>query len=209
MEKQMKPPLLIDQKLTRNVQFDFKTGVPDLDEAMNEMGRRLWEKVISMIDLNHDYFECLTYIMNMQKVQTLEEVMVNVSETLKKGQTFELIGSELLASGEEFTKKIGIILNNNKVSYELAKKSYLSTLNELVVLKNELAENKRNTKIAENQIAVLRKEKKDLLSILDSYDSENIHKVSLEKRLKAEQETNEKLREMVAVAYKKKLPLFE
>lgn len=208
-EKQLKPQLKIDQKVMRNVEFDLKTGVPDLDEVVNEMGRRLWEKVIFMIEINHVYFECLTFIMNVQKVQSIEDVRGYVSGALKKGEQSELIGSELIASGEEFIKKIGSILNKNKVNYEQAKKLHLTYLNELVALRKELAENKRSTEIAENQIALLRKEKKDLLSILDSYDNENIHKVSLEKRLKAEQETNEQLRGMVAAAYKKKLPLFD
>lgn len=121
------------------------------------------------------------------------------------GDESELIGSELIASSNQYLEKFGIVLDsklNEKLKRDHSSPNNDSTIN---ALRMELAENKRLTKIAENSIAQLQKEKKDLLNILISYDSENINKVSLEKRLEAQKKTNDELRDLISTIFKKKM----
>jgi len=117
------------------------------------------------------------------------------------GDGSKLIGSELIASSEQYLEKFDIILDD-KLN-ETLKRAYSSTDDDITMraLRLELAENKKRRKIAENSIAQLQKEKKDLLNILTSYDSENIHKVSLEKRFEAERQKNNELRELISRYY--------
>lgn len=128
--------------------------------------------------------------------------MVHVNLALQMaGAESELIGSELIASSKQYLKKFGIELDsklNEKLRRAHSPSNDDITMN---ALRMELAENKRRTKIAENSIAQLQKEKKDLLNILTSYDSENIHKVSLEKRFEAERQKNNELRELISRYY--------
>lgn len=209
IEKTFKPQGL-DQKVTQTVNFDIKTNVVELDDMVNDMGRRFWEKVVSVVNINHCYYQCLTQIMDTQKFEHLDDVMNHVALVLNSGKETELIGLELVASCKEHLEKFGIILDSKlKFTQEFKKNTLLYSKIKLDKLTDELAEKKRSMKIAENKIVVLQKEKKDLLNILESYDSENIHKVSLEKRLKAEQDNNKKLREMISSIFNKKIPYLD
>jgi len=121
------------------------------------------------------------------------------------GDESELIRSELITLSKQYLEKFGIVLDS-KLNEKL-NRVHSSTNNDSAInaLRTELAENKMRTKIAENSIAQLQKEKKDLLNILISYDSENIHKVSLEKRLEAQKQINDELRDLISTIFKKKM----
>lgn len=132
--------------------------------------------------------------------------MVHIDLTLKMdGDESELIRSELITLSKQYLEKFGIVLDS-KLNEKL-NRVHSSTNNDSAInaLRTELAENKMRTKIAENSIAQLQKEKKDLLNILISYDSENIHKVSLEKRLEAQKQINDELRDLISTIFKKKM----
>lgn len=199
-------PLEIRKHVLRSENIDFKTGTLELDAIFTTMGKRFWQNIVSLVSINNAYYQCLTQIMDNRKFKKLEDVKVHVNSVLKTaGNDCELIGSELLASSKEYMEKIGIVLDS-KLNEKLKRPPPSNHSSKLNALSMELAENKRRTKIAENSIAQLQKEKKDLLNILKSYDSENIHKISLEKRLEAEQQKNNELRDLINTIFKKKMP---
>lgn len=201
-----KQELQLEKNDLQTINFDIKTNMTELDDMVNNMGKCFWEKVISVVNINHSYYQCLTQIFS-HKFEHLEDVMVNIELVLKIGKESELIGPELIASCKEHLEKFGIILDSKfKYNQEFTKNALLSSKTKIDTLKNELEVTKRSMKISENKITILQKEKKDLLNILESYDTENTHKVSLEKRLKAEQDNNKKLREMISSIFKKKIP---
>lgn len=72
-------------------------------------------------------------------------------------------------------------------------------------LEADLAAARRAASKAEKRVAALLNDKKHLLNILDGYERENVHKVSLEKQLEVEQENNRKLRAMIDSVYSKKM----
>jgi hypothetical protein len=159
-----------------------------------------------MVSINNAYYQCLKQLIDKQKCKTFEDVIVHVDSMLKiAGDDSELIGLELVASSKQYFEKFGIVLDS-KLNEALKKSSFLNYDSKMSALRMELAENKRRTKIAENSIAQLQKEKKDLLNILTSYDSENIHKISLEKRLEVEQQQNNELRDLISNIFNKKMP---
>jgi len=199
-------PLEVEKHVLRSENIDFKTGTPELDAILTTMGKRFWQNIVSVVSINNAYYQCLTQIMDNRKFKNLEDVKVHVNSVLKiAGDDCELIGSELLASSKEYMEKIGIILNS-KLNEKSKKPPPSNHSSKMSALSMELAENKRRMKIAENSIAQLQKEKKDLLNILTSYDSENIHKITLEKRLEAEQQKNNELRNLISTTFKKKMP---
>ncbi|XP_060845535.1 uncharacterized protein LOC132925131 [Rhopalosiphum padi] len=198
-------PLDVEKYVLKSDEIDFKTGTPELDKILTAMGKRFWQNIVSVVSVNDAYYQCLTQIMDTRKFKHFEDVIVHVNSTLKiAGDDFELIRSELVASSKEYMEKFGIVLNSklNEKSKKILPSNHNSKMN---ALRMELAENKRRTKIAENSIARLQKEKKDLLNILTSYDSENVHKVSLEKRLEAEKQKNNELRDLISTNFKKKI----
>jgi len=198
-------PLDVEKYVLKSDEIDFKTGTPELDKILIAMGQRFWQNIVSVVSVNDAYYQCLTQIMDTRKFKHFEDVIVHVNSTLKiAGDDFELIRSELVASSKEYMEKFGIVLNSklNEKSKKILPSNHNSKMN---ALRMELAENKRRTKIAENSIARLQKEKKDLLNILTSYDSENVHKVSLEKRLEAEKQKNNELRDLISTNFKKKI----
>lgn len=191
--------------------FNFKTDTPELDETVNDMGHNLWENIISLININRDYYQCLMQIMDTKKFNDLDNVKVYVGLALKQGERMENVESNLIAYCQSNMKKIGLVLDRkNKLYIESMTKDpffiYHSKFNEL---KNELLKTKKSTKDAEYKNALLEREKRDLLNILNSYDNENVHKVSLEKQLKAEKLNNDKLREMISKVFKHKMPFYE
>jgi len=169
--------------------------------------RRFWQNIVSMLSINNAYYKCLKQLIDKQKCKTLEDVILQVNSTLKTvGDDFEQIESEIVASAKQYLEKFGITLDS-KLN-ELLKKTLLLNYNsKMNALRMELAESKRYAQIAENSIAQLQKEKKDLMNILTSIDSENIHKISLEKRLEAEQQQNNELRDLISNIFEKKMPL--
>lgn len=72
-------------------------------------------------------------------------------------------------------------------------------------LEADLAAARRAASKAERRVTALLNDKKHLLNILDGYERENVHKVSLEKQLEIEQENNRKLRAMIDSVYSKKM----
>lgn len=163
------------------------------------MNRSFWQNIVSMVSINNTYCQCLKQITDTRKFKNLEEVVAHVNLALQTaGDGSELIGSELIESSKQYLKKFGIVLDSNL--NETLRRAHSSSDNDITMraLRLELAENKKRRKIAENSIAQLQKEKKDLLNILTSYDSENIHKVSLEKRFEAERQKNNELRELIS-----------
>lgn len=155
-----------------------------------------------MVSINNKYYLCLKQIIDKRKFKNLEDVVVHAKLALQMvGDESELIGSELIASSKQYLEKFGIVLDS-KLNEKL-RRARSSSDNDITMsaLRLELAENKRRTKIVENTIAQLQKEKKDLLNILTSYDSENINKVSLEKRFEAERQKNNELRELISRYY--------
>jgi len=196
-------PLEIDKHMLKSDNFDFKTGTLELDAILTTMGKRFWQNIVSAVSINNAYYQCLTQIMDNCKFKNLEDVKVHVNSVLKiAGDDWELIGSELLASSKEYMEKFGIVLDR-KLNEKSKKPPPSNHCSKMIALRIELAENKRRMKIAENSIAQLQKEKKDLLNILNSYDTENIHKVSLEKRLEVEKQNNDELRELISTIFKK------
>lgn len=199
-------PLDVEKYVLKSDEIDFKTGTPELDKMLTTMGKRFWQNIVSVVSINNAYYQCLMQIMDTRKFKNFEDVIVHVNSTLKiAGDDFEQIRSELVASSKECMEKFGIVLDS-KLN-EKSKKTLPSNHNsKMSALKMQIAENKRRTKVAENSIAQLQKEKKDLLNILNSYDSEDIHKVTLEKRLEAEQLKNNELRDLISTIFKKKMP---
>jgi len=195
-------PLKVDQKVLK---IDLQTSVSEVDTMVNDLGRRFRDSVISVVDVNNVYYQCLAQVMDTQKFQSIEDVKAHVALALKNEVKSDLIGSELTASCKEHLKKFHIVLDS-KLRDELTRNTHSNAKSKLDALKDELAGNKRNMKIFEDRIKILRKKKKDLLNILQSYNTENVNRVSLEKLLKAEQETNSKLREMISVVFRKKVP---
>ncbi|CAH1732021.1 unnamed protein product [Aphis gossypii] len=177
--------------------IDFKTGLTE----------RFWQNIVSMLSINNAYYQCLKQLTDKQKCKTLEDVILQVNSTLKiAGDDFEQIESEIVASAKQYLEKFGITLGS-KLNESLKKTSLLNYNSKMNALRMELAESKRCAQIAENSIAQLQKEKKDLMNILTSIDSENIHKISLEKRLEAEQQHNNELRDLISNIFEKKMPL--
>ncbi|XP_015371441.1 PREDICTED: uncharacterized protein LOC107167065 [Diuraphis noxia] len=196
-------PLEIDKHMLKSDNFDFKTGTLELDAILSTMGKRFWQNIVSMVSINNTYYQCLTQIMDNRKFKNLEGVKVHVNSVLKiAGDDWELIASELLASSKECMEKFGIVLDR-KLNEKVKKPPSSNHCSKMIALRIELDENKRRMKIAENSITQLQKEKKDLLNILNSYDTENIHKVSLEKRLEAEKQNNDELRDLISTIFKK------
>lgn len=160
-----------------------------------------------MLSINNVYYQCLKQLLDKQKCKTLEDVILQVNSTLKTASDdFEQIESEIVASAKENLEKFDITLGS-KLNESLKKTSLLNYNSKMNALRTELAESKRYAQIAENSIAQLQKEKKDLMNILTSIDSENIHKISLEKRLEAEQQQNNELRDLISNIFDKKMPL--
>lgn len=177
----------------------------ELDKVMNNMDQHFWENIISLVNVNRVYYECLTQIMDFQKFQYLEDVIDHIEVTLNKVEGSELIGSKIIASYNENLKHIGTLVDSRLNNDNLTKNSLSNSHNKLRELRKELVDTKRNLKIIENKTIMLQKEKRDLLNILDCYTNENIHKVSLEKQLKAEQENSNKLQKMITSIFKKKI----
>lgn len=75
----------------------------------------------------------------------------------------------------------------------------------LASLGAELAAARLAASKAEKRVTALLNDKKHLLNILDSYERENVHKLSLEKRLEVERENNRKLQAMIDSVYNKKM----
>lgn len=194
-------------KAHRNpVNFDLKTTVSEVDELVEDLGRSFWDKIVAVVNVNNAYYQCLTHIMDTEKCRSVEDLKARVSVALKNGGETALIGTELISCCERYLKEFGNALD--KRSRVESGKSALSSnaKTELDALENELAETKRITKIYENRVAVLKKEKRDLLNILHDYDAENARKISLKKLLKAEQDANSKLREMISGVFNEKFP---
>lgn len=196
---------LLEQNISEIAKFDFKTGIPELDKILNDLGNNFWEQIIVMIKANRDYYECLTQIIDTRKFQTLRNVRLYVSSELKKKEQLGFVETDLTPSFnkhlEKFTKMLDTELND-----ELPKLKFLSYRSKINALRNELEEIKRNMKIVEFNIKLLQKEKKDLMNILESYNTENLHRVPLEKRLKSEQEKHVELQAMVSTIFKNKIP---
>jgi len=168
------------------------------------MNRRFWENIVSMVSINNTYYQWLKEITDTWKFKNLEDVVFYANNLALQmaGDKSQLIGFELIDSSKQYLKKFGIVLDS-KLNEKL-RRAHSSSDDNIVLmsaLRLELAESKRRTKIAENSIAQLQKEKKDLLNILTSYDSENINKVSLEKRFEAERQKNNELRELISRYY--------
>jgi hypothetical protein len=175
-----------------------------LDKTVTDIGKRFWQNVMLAVETNRMYYQSLAQIFDTKQFKNLKDVMVHVALTLKKGEESQLIGPELIKICKEHLEKFGVVLNN-KLNDKPAKNSLLSYQKKLNLLENELLENKRSMKIVENQIILLKKEKRDLMNIISSYDTVDIHKTSLENRLKAEQKKNDKLQDIVASVFNRKM----
>lgn len=196
---------LQNQNISETVNFDFKTGISELDKILNDMGDKFWELIVVMIKENRHYYECLTQILDTRKFQNLSDVRLYISSGLKKSDQMGFIKTELTPSFkkhlEKFTKMLDTELNE-----ELPKLKFLSYRTKINVLRNELEEIKRKMKYAGINIKLLQKEKKDLMNILESYNTENVYKVPVAKRLKSEQEKHVELQAMVSTIFKNKMP---
>lgn len=199
-------PQEVEKPVLKSKNTDLKTGTPKMDEMFDSMGKCFWQNIVSVVSFNSIYHECLVQIINTKKIQNLEDLVVHVDLALKKaGDDSEIIGSELITSSKEYLEKFGIEFDS-KLNETFKRNPQSSHESKLSALRVELTENERRTKIAENSIALLQKEKNDLLNILTSYDSENIHKISLEKRIEAEQHKNKELRDIIGSMFKKEMP---
>jgi len=198
-------PLTITQTVLKSKNIDSQTDKSEMDLMVDNLDNNLWNNITSAVSDNNMYYECLTQIMDAKKVQSIENVRDYVRSTLKKGKNSNVVRSNLIALCESNLKTFGTILNN-KLQDKYAKNSLENTKTKLDDLKKELAAKNRQLKNYESNVKLLKKEKRDLLNILHGYEVENIHKISLEKQLKAEKETNIKLREMAANIFKNKNP---
>lgn len=195
----------LDQNISETVKFDFKTGISELDKILNDLGNNFWEQIIFMMKANREYYECLTQIIDTRKFQNLKDVRLYVLSELKNRDRLGYVETDLTPAFKDHLEKFTKILNT-ELNEELPKLKFLSYRTKINALRNELEEIKRKTKIAEFNIKLLQKEKKDLMNILESYNTENSHKVPLEKRLKSEQEKHVELQEMVTTIFKNKMP---
>lgn len=199
----------IDSQFISSVDFNFKTGMPELDKTVNNLGLRFWQNVMLAVEANRMYYQCLAQIIDTRQFKDLKEVMdANFTLTLMKGEECELIGPELVAICKEHLKTFGTILDN-KINEKPAANPLLTYHEKLNVLENELAENKKSMKIAENQIVLLKKEKKDLMNIISSFENSDVNKTSLEKRLKAEQKKNDELQAIVASVFNRRMHYYD
>lgn len=185
-----------DENMTKFIAFDLKTGINELDEVVNGMGDDFWTKIMSVVNVNRAYHQCVSQIMDTQNVQSVEDIIRNVSLALQNENETERFESELIASCKENSVKLKIVL-------DCSLKIMRDRENKLNSLKKQLVQKADETRIAENQVAILTKEKKDLLNISKSYVTENVHK--LEKKIEEEQRKNKELREMIASIFKKKV----
>lgn len=188
--------------------FDFTTDALELDETVNDTGEHLRRNIITLVNINRDYYRCLTQIMDTKKLNKLVDVKFEVGLALKQGERADAVGSEIIAVCQRNLKKIGLVLdndNNKLYAGTRTKNPFLTDRLKVNELEKELADNKKNSKRSENKIAILEREKRDLLNELKSYDGESVHRVSLEKRLKAEQLKNDKLRDTISLVFKKKM----
>lgn len=199
-------PLEEEQNTTDTVHFEYTTGIPDIDKIVNGMGNLFWEQIISMIKVNRDYYQCLVKIMDSRNFQTLEDVRVYVALELKKVHELETAETKLTTSFYDNLDTLSNIMGSNNFNYVKPQAVFVSYRNKMFALRHELEEIKRSMKSSENQIKLLQKEKKDLLNILDSYKTENVHKVPLEKRLRSEQEKHVELQAAVNTIFKNKIP---
>lgn len=202
------PSPQIDSKFLSSIDFDFKTGTPELDKTVTDIGKRFWQNVMLAVKTNQMYYQCLAQIVDTKLFNNLKDVIAHVTLTLEKGEESEHIGPDLIAICKEHLEKFGIVLDN-KLNNKLTESPLLTYQKKLNLLENELLENKRSMKIAENQITLLKKEKKDLMNIISSYDTVDIHKTSLEKRLKAEQKKNDELQGIVASVFNRKMHYYD
>ncbi|VVC25799.1 Hypothetical protein CINCED_3A024559 [Cinara cedri] len=197
-----------DHKLVQE-NFDFKTGMPELDETVNDMGKQLLQIIMSLVNINRYYHRCLTDILDTKKFNNLNSVKNHVGSVLKQGNKAESTGSELITFCQTNLEKIGHVLDSKyKLPIESNNRKCIIYHSRLSVLQNELTEVKKSWKNTEHKIALLEREKRDLLNIKNSYDNENVHKVSLEKRIQAEQKRNVKLRAMMSKIFEQKMPSY-
>ncbi|VVC35068.1 Hypothetical protein CINCED_3A000032 [Cinara cedri] len=190
--------------------FDFKTGTLELDETVNGEGEQMWQNIRSLVNINHDYYRCLTDILDTNKFNNLDSIKDHVGSVLKQGKKAESVEPDLIAYCHTNLEKNRQVtdnqheLNNDSITND----PFLIYHSKLSALQNELTESKKSKKIAEGKIASLERKNRDLLNILNSYENENVHRVSLERHLKAEQKNNEKLRDMITKDFKQKIPSY-
>ncbi|VVC27549.1 Hypothetical protein CINCED_3A002056, partial [Cinara cedri] len=190
--------------------FDFKTGTLELDETVNGVGEQMWQNIRSLVNINHDYYRCLTDILDTNKFNNLDSIKDHVGSVLKQGKKAESVEPDLIAYCHTNLEKNRQVtdnqheLNNDSITND----PFLIYHSKLSALQNELTESKKSKKIAEGKIASLERKNRDLLNILNSYENENVHRVSLERHLKAEQKNNEKLRDMITKDFKQKIPSY-
>jgi hypothetical protein len=198
----------IDSKFLSSIEFDSKTDTPELDKTITDADKCFWQNVMLAVEANQMYHQSFAQIVDTKQFQNLKDVMVHVALTLEKGEESELIGPELISICKEHLEKFGVVLDN-KLNNKPAKNPLLIYQKKFNLLENELLEKKRSMKIAENQITLLKKEKKDLMNMIKSYDTMDIHKTSLEKQLNAEQKKNDKLQGIVASVFNRKINYYD
>lgn len=202
-----KPARVDHTRVPKN--FDYTTDAIELDGTVNDTGEHLKRNIISLVNINRDYYRCLTQIMDTDKSNNLVDIKFEVGLALKQEERAYAVGTEIIAVCRTNLKKIGHVLdgeNSKLYAGTMTRDPFLIDRLKANELEKELADNKKNSKNSENKIAILEREKRDLLNKLNSYDTESVHRVSLEKRLKAEQLKNDKLRDTISLVFKQKMP---
>ncbi|XP_050528210.1 uncharacterized protein LOC126898312 [Daktulosphaira vitifoliae] len=148
---------------------------------------------------NQAYSLCLKNIADAEKFQKLEDIIVYASTVLKSVNKLECDEREwIIACAKQ-------ILNGQSIDKDQCTQLPYSTYPRFSVVQYELEESKQHVNRLKIRMAMLRKEKRDLLNIIKSYDSERVNKLSLEKRLQAEQMKNDELRAIISSVYDKKV----
>lgn len=206
IEELSKPPT-VNQKTTNN-NFDPQKNKSKIDTIVHNLDKEFYDNIISAVNINNAYHQCLSQIVNTEEFKSINKVRARVASTLKKEKKPDVVGSKLIASYKSHLKNIGTI-SGTKLQDEFAENfALLNNKTKLDDLKKELEIKNSELKNYENSIKILKKENRDLFNIIKDYDTENIHKVSLEIHLKAEREANSKLREMISSVFSEKFPFF-
>lgn len=186
--------LLVKNEPHEIIKYEDKTTVLDLGVVDEE----LWRNVLEIMYTNQAYYSCLKNIADADKHQKLKDVTGYANSVLESVNELERDEREwIIAYAEQ-------ILNGLSIDREQCTRLSCDTCARNLAVQNELQESKQHVNNLKNKVAILRKEKRDLLNIIKSYESERVNKLSLEKRLQAEQMKNDELRNFISSVYEEK-----
>ncbi|VVC25819.1 Hypothetical protein CINCED_3A021988 [Cinara cedri] len=124
----------------------------DTEKSVTDMGERLSQNVMSLVNINRVYYRCLTDILDTKKFNNLDSVKDHVGSVLKQKERAKSVGSEMIAYCQINLKKIRQISDSQyKLHIEsITDHPIIIYHSQLSVFQNELNASKKITKIAEH-----------------------------------------------------------